>query len=51
MSEEEIDRLSESMDNTVDYSATAMTKYEKILSKEKENMATDPPVTDKELAK
>ena len=51
LSEEEIDRLSESMDNTVDYSATAMTEYEEILSKEKENMATDPPVTDKELAK
>ena len=51
LSEDEIDKLSESMDNAIDYSATALSEYEKILSQEKENMATDPPVTDKELAK
>lgn len=49
LSEVEIDRLSKSMDNTIDYSATAMSEYEKILSQGEEDMAVDECGADKEL--
>lgn len=49
LSENEIDRLSVSMDNTVDYSATAMSEYEKILSQGNDDMVDNDSETDKEL--
>lgn len=49
LSENEIDKLSESMDNTIDYSATAMSEYEKILSQGNEDKATEASGADKEL--
>ncbi len=33
LSEDEIDKLSESMDNAIDYSATALSEYKKIQSR------------------
>ena len=49
LSEDEIDKLSESMDNTIDYSATAMSEYEKILSEGNEDKATETSEADNEL--
>lgn len=37
LSEEQIDRMAESVDNTVDYSVEALSNYEKILSERKED--------------
>ena len=49
LSEDEIDRLSESMDNTIDYSATAMSEYEKILSQGNEDKAMEASGADNKL--
>ena len=49
LSEDEIDRLSESMDNTIDYSVTALSEYEKILSQGNVDNATEASEADKEL--
>ena len=49
LSEDEIDRLSESMDNTIDYSASAMSEYEKILSQGNDEKAIEASGADKEL--
>ncbi len=49
LSENEIDKLSESMDNTIDYSATAMSEYEKILSQGNEDKATEASGEDSKL--
>lgn len=49
LSEDEIDELSESMDNTVDYSASAMSEYEKILSQRNEDKAAEASGADNEL--
>lgn len=49
LSEDEIDKLSESMDNTIDYSATAMSEYEKILSQGNEDKAMEASGADNKL--
>lgn len=49
LSEVQIDRLSESMDNTIDYSTTALSEYEKILSHGKDGKVAETFDTDKEL--
>lgn len=41
LSEGEVDRLSESMDTTIDYSATALSEYEKILSQRNEDKTAE----------
>ncbi len=44
LSEEQIEKFSESRDNTIDYSVSALSEYEKILSNEnkKENVSLEP---------
>lgn len=49
LSEKEIDKLSESIDNTIDYSASALSEYEKILSHEKDGRVAEASDADKEL--
>lgn len=49
LTQEQIERLSESVDNVVDYSASALSEYKKILSKEKYNVKKKDVATDNEL--
>ena len=49
LSEGQIDRMSESADNTIDYSASALSDYEKILSNEKDEKNVSISQIDKEL--
>lgn len=49
LKKDDIDKLSESKDNTIDYSASALSEYEKILSQGKADMTEDTLETDNEL--
>ena len=49
LTEEQIERLSESVDNVVDYSASALSEYEKILSKEKDDVKKGFVAKDNEM--
>ena len=49
LSERQIDRLSESVDNAIDYSTSALSDYEKILSNEKDTKNIVSVETDNEL--
>ena len=51
LSEGQIDRMSESRDNTIDYSVSALSDYEKILSNEKDEKNIATPKTDNELVR
>lgn len=46
LSERQIDRLTESVDNSVDYSASALSEYEKILSQNKDEAVSELIETD-----
>ena len=49
LSEEQIERMAESVDNAIDYSASALSDYEKILSNETDTKTIVPVETDNEL--
>ena len=51
LSEKQIDKMAESIDNTIDYSASALSDYEKILSNEKDTKNMVPVETDYELVR
>lgn len=50
LSNKQIERMAESKDNTIDYSVAALSDYEKILSKEKEDSKVVATEVDDELA-
>lgn len=49
LTEKQVEKLSESKDNVVDYSASALSEYEKLLSKEKVNVKKKNVATDNEV--
>ena len=49
LTEKQVEKLSESKDNAVDYSASALSEYEKILSKVKDDVKKEFVATDNEL--
>ena len=49
LSEKQIEKMSESMDNTIDYSASALSDYEKILSQRKDEVTLKSSEVDNEL--
>ena len=51
LSERQIDRMSESIDNAIDYSTSALSDYEKILSNEKDTKNLVSVETDNELVR
>ena len=51
LSEGQIDRMTESVDNAIDYSASALSDYEKILSNEKDTKNIVSVETDNELVR
>ena len=51
LSEEQIERMAESVDNAIDYSASALSDYEKILSNEKDTNNMISVETDNELVR
>ena len=51
LSEGQINRMAESVDNTIDYSASALSDYEKILSNEKDDMNIATREIDGELVR
>jgi hypothetical protein len=51
LSEGQIDRMAESVDNAIDYSASALSDYEKILSNEKDTKNIVSVETDNELVR
>ena len=51
LSERQIERMSESIDNAIDYSTSALSDYEKILSNEKDTKNMVSVETDNELVR
>lgn len=49
LSEKQIEKMSESMDNTIDYSASALSDYEKILKQRKDEVTLKSSEADNEL--
>lgn len=51
LTDEQIDRLAESADNSIDYSATALSDYEKILSEKKDETKVQKAEADNKLVR
>ena len=49
LSDKQIEKMSENMDNTIDYSASALSDYEKILSQRKDEVTLKSSEVDNEL--